>query len=116
MVYSRRDRPYRSTSMNPSITRKVADDRQTVITSREWPIVTRTLLATSITSLNRDDPAELNESVYALMRGRVALQTAKLQLDFCRRIWKADKKVSKRLANLSKKLAAIEAQFPLSVV
>lgn len=101
--------------MKPQI-RKVADDRQTSIQTTEWPLVTKMLLATSITSLNRDDPAELNEGIYALMRGLVAIHNAKLQIDFCQRIWKADKKVSKRLSALSKKLAAIEAQFPLSVV
>lgn len=102
--------------MNPSTTRRVADDRETSIQTTEWPLVTKMLLATSITSMNRDNPSELNESIYALMRGRVALQHARLQLQFCARIWKHDKKVLKRLVALSKKLAAIEAQFPLTVV
>lgn len=94
---------------------KAARVQGDTVTQSEWPVTTKALIADALKADATNAPTDLNQKVYSLIRLKVMLAHAQIQLGVASREHKGDEKVMQRLDLMKVELRKVQDLIPLSI-
>lgn len=93
--------------------------RDTDVARHDWPVTTKSCLATVLKDEAAYSPNEINQQIHQLIRSRKALSDLRIALSAAKREWsglsKMEKKVSRQIAKIISSVKKLSEMFPLTV-
>lgn len=86
------------------------------ITVHEWPMTTETLVKNALKQIRNEDDTAINSGIHSLIRLKILLAHAKLQIAVCKKEYRNDERVEARLIRMQTALLEIQEIIPLKVL
>lgn len=107
--------------MSKPIIRSVQSERAArigadTVTQHEWPMTTATLVADALKAFEKGDAAARNSKVYSLIRLKILLAHAQIQIGVAMWEYPDNAKVRERLLEIKEVVTIAQDSLPLKVI